>query len=69
MENDDVSVLSQTVQNVQPKNARFVYMITYSQADLSLVPERESFALLVIHAFQNADSLSACKVTPYVCAK
>jgi hypothetical protein len=28
VENDDVLVLSQTVQNVQPKNARFVYLIT-----------------------------------------
>ena len=40
MENDDVSVLRQTVQNVQPKNARLVYLLTYSQADPSLVPER-----------------------------
>jgi hypothetical protein len=68
MENDDVSVLSQTVQNVQPKNARFAYLITYSQADLSLVPERESFALLVIHAFKNADSLSACNILQWVCS-
>ena len=68
MENDDVSVLSQTVQNVQPRNARFVYLITYSQADLALVPERESFALLVIHAFQNADSLSACNILQWVCS-
>ncbi len=56
MEKDDVLQLSETVRNVQPKNARFVYLITYSQADLSLVPERESFeresfVLLVIHAF------------------
>jgi hypothetical protein len=49
VESDDVLVLNQTVQNVQPKNARFVYLITYSQADLSLVLERASFVLLVIH--------------------
>ena len=53
VEDDDILVLSQTrMQNFQPKNERFVYLITYSQADLSLVPERESFAFLVIHAFQ-----------------
>ncbi len=39
MEDDDVLVLSQTVQSVQLKNVRFVYLVTYSQADLSLVPE------------------------------
>jgi hypothetical protein len=68
MENDDVSVLSQTVQNVKPRNARFVYLITYSQADLALVPERESFTLLVIHAIQNADSLSSCNILQWVCS-
>jgi hypothetical protein len=56
------------MQNVQPKNVRFVYLITYSQADLSLVPERVSFALLVIHAFQNADPLSACNILQWVCS-
>jgi hypothetical protein len=66
VQNDDVLVVSQTVQNVQPKNARFAYLITYSQADLSLVPERESFALLVIHAFQNADPLLGCNILQWV---
>ena len=69
VENDDVLVLRQAVQNVQPKNARFVYLITYSQADLTLVPERESFALLVIHyAFQNADPLLACNILHWFCS-
>ncbi len=35
MEDDDVLVLSQTAQSVQLKNVRFVYLVTYSQADLS----------------------------------
>ena len=68
MEGDDVSVVTETVQNVQPKNARLVYLITYSQADLSLVPERESFALLVIHAFENADPLLPCNILQWVCS-
>ena len=63
-----IHVLRETVQNVQPKNARLVYLITYSQADLSLVPERETFALLVIHAFQNADPLLSCNILQWVCS-
>ena len=55
-------VVTETVRNVQPKNARFVYLITYSQADLSLVPERESFVLLVLHSFQNADPSLPCNI-------
>ena len=68
MENDDVLVVTQTVRNFQPKNARFVYLITYSQADLSLVPERESFVLLVLHAFQNADPSLPCNILQWVCS-
>ena len=68
MENGDVSVLRETVENVEPKNARFVYLITYSQADLSLVPERESFAILILHAFQYADPLLACNILQWVCS-
>ena len=68
MEKDDDLQVSETVRNVQPKNARFVYLITYSQADLSLVPERESFVLLVVHAFRNADPLSACNILNWVCS-
>ena len=64
----DVFVVTETVQNVQLKNARLVYLITYSQADLSLVPERESFALLVIHAFENADPLLPCNILQWVCS-
>jgi hypothetical protein len=57
------------VENDNVLNTRFVYLITYSQADLSLVPERESFALLVIHAFQNADPLLAYNILQWVCSK
>jgi hypothetical protein len=34
----------------------FTSVITYSQADLSLVPERESFAFLVILSFSKCRS-------------
>ena len=46
------------------KNARLVYLITYGQADLSLVPERETFALLVIHAYP----LLSCNILQWVCS-
>ena len=36
--------------------------------DLSLVPELESFAILVVHAFQNADPLLACNILQWVCS-
>jgi hypothetical protein len=32
------------------------------------VPERESFALLVIHAFKKADALLACNILQWICS-
>ena len=53
----------------EPKNARLVYLITYSRADISLVPTRETFAMLILHAFENGDPSSPCNVVQWVCSK
>ena len=37
---------------------RLVYLITYSQADLDLVPTREEFSAIVLDSFSNADPSS-----------
>ena len=36
-----------------PRNARSVYLVTYSQANLKIVPSRTDFATLVKDAFEN----------------
>ena len=36
-----------------PRNARSVYLVTYSQANLEIVPSRTDFATLVKDAFEN----------------
>ena len=38
---------------VSPGNARSVYLVTYSQANLEIVPSRTYFAILVKDAFEN----------------
>lgn len=43
---------------LNPRAVRSIYLITYSQADLSKVPSRESFAGIVNEAFHNTDSNS-----------
>jgi len=53
----------------EPKNARLVYLITYSRADISLVPTRETFAMLILHAFENGDPSSPCNVVQWVCTE
>ena len=48
--------------NLEPRNARLVYLITYSRADLTLVPAKEAFSTLVLETFQNADPCSTSNV-------
>lgn len=56
-------------QVVKPTNARQIYLITYSQADLSLAPTREAFSTFVLEAFENADPCSISTVLQWVCSK
>ena len=48
---------------------RFVYLITYSQADLDLVPTREEFLANVLDSFSNADPSSPVEVVQWACSK
>ena len=52
-----------------PQSARQIYLITYSQADLSLVPTREAFSALVLDWFKNAHPCSATTVLQWVCCR
>ena len=48
---------------------RFVYLITYSQADLDLVPTREEFSAIVLDSFSNTDPSSPLEVVQWACSK
>ena len=52
---------------IDPKQARRVYLITYSQADISKFPTRESFGNAIAMAFKSSSKVKptfgpvACK--------
>ena len=46
-----------------------VYLITYSQADTEIVSSRDSFAVIVLDSFQNADPQSQSQVVQWVCSE
>ena len=48
---------------------RSVYLITYSKANAEIIESRESFALVVLDSFQNADPTSKAKVVQWVCSQ
>ena len=50
-----------------PSNARVVYLITYSQANLDAVPNRETFAALVREAFKQTNDKNEIK--QWVCSQ
>ena len=51
------------------RQVRLVYLITYSQADLDLVPTREEFSAIVLDSFSNADPSSPVEVVHWACSK
>ncbi|KAJ7376296.1 hypothetical protein OS493_035657 [Desmophyllum pertusum] len=51
------------------RQVRSVYLITYSQADVDLVPTREEFSRVVLESFANADPCSRCEVVQWVCSQ
>ena len=51
------------------RQVRFVYLITYSQADLDLVPTREEFSAIVLDSFLNTDPFSPVEVVQWACSK
>ena len=48
-----------------PRNSRSVYLVTYSQANMSIVPNREQFADIVVEAFDETGT-GTNKVTQWV---
>ena len=51
------------------RRVRLVYLLTYSQADLELVPSREEFSRIVLDSFAHADLCSPSEVVQWVCSK
>ena len=51
------------------RQVRLVYLITYSQADLDLVPAREEFSAIVLDSFSNIDPSSPVEVAHWACSK
>ena len=51
-----------------PKNARSLYLVTYSQADVTKVPSREAFANIVVEAF-NATGKTMNQILQWVCCQ
>ena len=48
-----------------PRNARLVYLITYSRVDVDITPTRQSFANLVVDAFNSLP----CNILQWVVGK
>ena len=55
--------------NLSNRQHRSVYLITYSQADEQIVSSRESFAVIVLDAFENSDPETQSRVVQWVCSE
>ena len=64
-----VSERSLPLESLTTRQVRSVYLITYSQADLEVVPTREEFSRLVLDSFANADPLTRSEVLQWVCCR
>ena len=51
------------------RTVRRVYLITLSQADMEVVPSRETFSRIVLEALANAAHEGNCSVLQWVCCK
>ena len=51
------------------RQVRFVYLITYSQANLHIVPTQEEFSRIVLDSFSNADPCSGVEVVQWACSQ
>ena len=66
---DEREVSSGSSEGLNSRDVRRVYLITYSQANLDIVPTREAFARIILDAFENAVPESNCTVVHYVCSQ
>ena len=56
------------LQQLTPQQVRSVYLLTYSQADLSIFPEKESFAAAVCEAVSKCEGPKA-KIVQWSCCQ
>ena len=54
---------------LESREVRRVYLITYSRANLELVPSREAFSRIILDAFENANPASNSSVMQWVCSQ
>ena len=66
---DEREVGSGSSEGLNSRDVRRVYLITYSQANLEIVPTREAFARIILDAFENAVPESNCTVVHWVCSQ
>lgn len=66
---DEREVGSGSSEGLNSRDVRRVYLITYSQANLEIVPTREAFARIILDAFENAVPESNCAVVHWVCSQ
>ena len=59
---DAVSVEIPHIEELNPREVRRVYLITYSQADMDIVPSCETFSRIVLEAFENVTPETKCLV-------
>jgi len=69
MENSEDSTRPEDQQLLSSRQVRSVYLLTYSQADVDVVPSREEFSRVVLDSFKNADPCSHCEVVQWVCSQ
>ena len=60
---------NETAEPLNSRKVRRVYLVTYSQANLEIVPSRESFARIVLDAFNNARQNNNSSVVYWVCSQ
>jgi len=65
---NSTSQLESSDDELQPAKVRSVYLITYSQADLSIFPDRQSFADGVCEAVLNCEGPKS-KVIQWTCSQ
>ena len=60
---------SANCESLSSRDVRGVYLITYSQANLEIVPTREAFAPFILDALDNAVPESNAAVIHWVCSQ
>ena len=61
--------IAERTPSLNGRRVRSVYLITYSKANVEIIASRDSFAVVVLDSFQNADPASKTKVLQWVCSQ